>query len=126
VKLNATSITPNITTNDLEKSIRFYTEGLGFEVEERHEHEGKLVYVSLRAGGASLGLGQDNFAKGRDRKKGVGQRLWIATDQDLDALAARAKAAGLELDTEVTPLDWGGRAFSLTDPDGFAISVVSN
>jgi uncharacterized glyoxalase superfamily protein PhnB len=82
--------------------------------------------VSLRAGNASLGIGQDDFAKGKDRKKGVGQRLWIATEQDLDALAARVKAAGIKLDTEPQPLDWGGRAFSVTDPDGFAISVATS
>ncbi|MEX1259207.1 MAG: VOC family protein [Gemmatimonadota bacterium] len=124
--LNAISLTPNITANDLEKSIQFYTAGLGFEVEQRHEHEGRLVYVSLRAGNASLGIGQDDFAKGKDRRKGVGQRLWIATEQDLDALAARVKAAGIKLDTEPQPLDWGGRAFSVTDPDGFAISVATS
>jgi len=124
-KLEGLSLTPNITTSDLEKSIRFY-EGLGFEIDQKHERDGRLVYVTLRAGKAELGLGQDDFKKGRDRKKGVGQRIWIATKQDLNVLAARAKAAGIVLDSEPAPLDWGGQAFSVTDPDGFAISVASN
>jgi uncharacterized glyoxalase superfamily protein PhnB len=52
-------------------------------------------------------------------------RFWIAVEKDLDALADRAKAAGYALDSEPAPLDWGGRAFSITDPDGFLISVAS-
>jgi uncharacterized glyoxalase superfamily protein PhnB len=123
--LNALSLTPNITASDLEKSVRFY-EALGFEVDERHENEGTVVYVTLKSGKAQVGIGRDDFKKGRDRKKGVGQRIWIATEGDLNALAQRLKAAGITLDSEPEDLPWGGRAFSVTDPDGFAISVASN
>jgi uncharacterized glyoxalase superfamily protein PhnB len=125
LKLKATSLTPNFTATDLAKSIRFY-EGLGFEVRERHERDGRLAYVTMSAGSAEIGIGQDDFKKGRDRKKGVGQRIWIVTEEDLDALAAQAKGAGISLDPEPRALDWGGRAFSVTDPDGFAISIVSD
>ena len=79
----------------------------------------------LKGGSAHLGIGQDDFAKGRDRVKGAGFRVWLTTSQDLGGLAGRAKAAGLTLDTEPEELPWGGMAFSLTDPDGFKISVSS-
>lgn len=124
-RLEATSLTPNITATDLEESVRFYTEGLGFEVQEEHEHEGMVVYVVVRSGSVLIGLGRDNFEKGRERTKGVGQRIWLATEQDLEPLAARVKAAGFELETDVEDLPWGGRAFAVRDPNGFAISVAS-
>jgi len=115
-------ITPGITVNDLARSLAFYTEGLGFIVHERWEEEGKLAGVELSAGNAHLVLTQDDFKKGRDRVKGIGVRLWFYTAQDLDGLAARAKASGIVLDQEPADMPWGARIFMLTDPDGFKIS----
>jgi uncharacterized glyoxalase superfamily protein PhnB len=111
--------------NDLSKSIQFYTEGLGFEVQEEHESDGQLRFAQLKAGTVQIGLGQDDFAKGRDRVKGVGHRTWIATSQDLFGLAERAKAAGITLDNEPEELPWGGMAFGVTDPDGFKVTIAS-
>ena len=121
--LNAVSLSPTITANDLSESIRFYTEGLGFEVHERHESDGVLRFVMLRSGQAHLGLGQDDFAKGKDRIKGVGLRLWITTSKNLSSLANRARSAGLTLDHEPEALPWGAMAFAVTDPDGIKITI---
>ena len=115
-------ITPGITVNNLARSLAFYTEGLGFIVGERWEEEGQLAGVELSAGNAHLVLTQDDFKKGRDRVKGIGLRLWFYTTQDLDGLAARAKASGLVLEQEPVDMPWGARGFMLTDPDGFKIS----
>jgi catechol 2,3-dioxygenase-like lactoylglutathione lyase family enzyme len=122
--LNAQEMYPSLTTNDLRKSIAFY-EGLGFEVVHRHETEGVLQFVSMKGGGAQVGLGQDDFAKGRDRLKGIGARFWITTTQDITALAEGAKKAGIKLDEGPAPLPWGPMAFAVTDPDGFKITVTT-
>jgi catechol 2,3-dioxygenase-like lactoylglutathione lyase family enzyme len=124
--LDAASFYPNITATDLQRSIRFYSDGLGFEIKDRHEPEGVLRYVTLQAGNAMIGIGQDDFAKGRDRVKGVGLRLWVSTNQDIAALAARAKAAGIVLDNEPAALPWGPMAFAVTDPDGFKLTVAND
>jgi uncharacterized glyoxalase superfamily protein PhnB len=50
-------------------------------------------------------------------------RVWIATGQDIDQVAARAKANGVKLDSEPEDTEWGGRAFTLTDPDGFKLTI---
>ena len=123
--LNAVGVSLSLTVNDLSKSLRFYTEGLGFEVEQEHEFEGQVRFVQLKAGAAQIGLGQDDFAKGRDRMKGVGFRVWIATSQDISGVAEHAKAAGIALDKEPEELPWGGTAFEVTDPDGFKLSIAS-
>ncbi|HYV95950.1 MAG TPA: VOC family protein [Gemmatimonadaceae bacterium] len=124
--LNASAVVPGITASDLERSVYFYTDGLGFEVEEQNERDGKVVYVSLKAGGASIGLSRDDFAKGKDRVKGIGIRLWFQTDTDLKLLANRVKAAGFQLDAEPAPLPWGPLAFQLKDPDGIAITISNS
>ncbi len=118
----ATKMTAGLTVGDLDKSIRYYA-GLGFEVEDRWEADGKLLGVMLRAGEARLGLSQDDWKKGRDRIKGVGMRLWIGVAQDVDGIAARAKSAGVKLDAEPYDTEWGSRAFDVTDPDGFKLTV---
>lgn len=121
--LNALSLAPQLTCGDIQKSITFYVDGLGFEIIHKMEREGKLEYVALKGGGAQLGLGQDDFKKGKDRVKGTGVRVWITTDQDIVALAGHATAAGLTLDDGPVKQEWGPMSFSLTDPDGFKVSV---
>lgn len=123
--LQAKSIGPSFTVDDLERSIRFY-EGVGFGVEERWEEDGVLQGVMLRAGAARIGLSQDDWGKGRDRVKGVGMRIFVGTAQDIDALAERAKAAGVSLDAEPHDTPWGARAFGVTDPDGFMLTISSD
>lgn len=125
VSLNAKAFYPNLTATDLQRSIRFYTEGFGFEIKDRHERDGVLRYVTMTAGDATLGIGQDDFAKGRDRQKGVALRFWLETEQDITALAARAKSAGIKLDDEPAPLPWGPMGFAFTDPDGFKFTIAN-
>ena len=124
--LKALSLSPSITASDLKTSMHFYIDGLGFEIIDKREADGVIRFVMLKAGEARVGLGQDDFAKGKDRVKGVGQRLWLRTTQDLAELANRAKAAGIKLDSEPAKLPWGPLAFALTDPDGFMITIANN
>lgn len=120
--LRLRSFTPSLTVNDLGKSVRFYTDVLGFIVGERWEEGGKLLGVMLKAGVCQIGLSQDDWAQGRDRKKGVGIRLYCDTAQDVDTLAARIKGAGGRLTRE--PVDeMGGRSLSVDDPDGYHLSI---
>lgn len=122
--LRVKAVMPSFTVDDLQKSITFF-EGLGFEVDERWEEEGKLLGVMLRAGETRIGLSQDDWKKGRDRQKGVGMRLYLSTAQDIDQLAARAKQAGIPLDSEPHDMEWGGRAFDVTEPSGFKVTIAS-
>jgi len=124
--MKAKPLMTGFTVGDLQRSLRFYTEGLGFGVEAAHEHEGRVRYYSLRAGDCTLGIGQDDWAKGRDRVKGVGMRTYISTDQDVHEIARRVQAAGFKLDSGPEPLPWGPMAIHLTDPDGFAITVAND
>ena len=68
--LQAKGLSLALTANDIERSLRFYTDGLGFGVDQRQEADGKLEGVMLKAGDAFLGLSQDDFTKGRERIKG--------------------------------------------------------
>jgi lactoylglutathione lyase len=121
--LQARSLMPALTVNDLKRSLQFYRDGLGFKVTEEMNEKGEIQGVMLDAGGATLGLSQDDFGKGRDRTKGVGMRFYLETDQDIDALAGQAKAAGITLSDGPGPLPWGPVGFTVTDPDGFKLTI---
>ena len=118
------TIMPNFTVDDLQRSITFY-EALGFKVDEKWEENGQLLGVMLRAGKSLIGLSQDDWKKGRDRKKGIGTRLMISTPQNVDEIAKRAKAAGIKLNSEPHDTDWKSRAFEVADPTGFLLTVYS-
>ena len=122
--LNPKSIMPGLTVDDLGKSIAFY-EALGFTVANRWEDNGTPIGAILRAGELQLGLNQDDWKKGRDRKKGIGTRLNLETTQSIDEIAARMKAAGYTLDMEPFDTPWKTRQFELTDPSGFKWTVSS-
>jgi uncharacterized glyoxalase superfamily protein PhnB len=123
IALQAKNMVPSVTANDLTKSLRFYTEGLGFEITDRYEIEGRLQGAMLKAGEAVLGISQDDFKKGKDRVKGLGMSLYIETDQDIVALAEKVKAAGITLTSGPEPLPWGPMGFTVTDPDGFKTTI---
>ena len=122
--LQVSTLVPSLTVDDLQKSIKFY-EALGFVVEERWEDNGTLLGVMMRAGKSQIGLNQDDWKKGRDRKKGVGMRVFMSTTQNVDEIAKRAKSAGIALASEPHDTEWKSRAFEVTDPTGFLLTISS-
>lgn len=122
--LRLRSMAASLTVRDLDRSIAWYRDVLGFVVGERWEENGQVRGIQMKAGACDLMLGQDDFAKGQDRKKGEGVRLWVATVQDITDLAGRVKGQGWKLDREPSETPWGDWAFALTDPDGFKLTVI--
>jgi predicted lactoylglutathione lyase len=119
------AIVPTLTVDDLQKSITFY-EALGFAIDERWDDNGTLFAVMMRAGRTRIGLNQDDWKKGRDRKKGLGVRLSIATPPgSVDEVATRAKNAGITLKSEPHETESKLRAFEVIDPSGFLLTVFS-
>lgn len=121
---HANTLAASLTVKDLQKSVAWYRDVVGFTVDNEYEREGKLMAVALKAGAVRILLGQDNGAKGLDRIKGEGFSLMITTDQNIDEIANRIKDLGGTLETE--PADMrGARVFRLRDPDGFKLTISS-
>ena len=121
--LRIRSISPSFTVNDLQRSLAWYCDGLGFFVADRWEEGGKLQGVMLKAGACQLGLSQDDFSQGRNRIKGVGFRVWCDTAQDVDALAARLRSFGGTI-AEEPGNRWDTYSFTAQDPDGFKLTIT--
>lgn len=125
VVLNATTLGCSITCNDLDASLRFYHEVLGFAVAQKYEREGKVVGAVVSAGDIRIVLNQEDGKLGWDRVKGQGFYLQVnvAAAADVDAVAARITAAGGTLLNEPSDRPWGVRMFQFKDLDGFKLGV---
>ena len=119
------TLSVSLTVKDLQKSLAWYRDVLGFTIDRRLEREGKLRGVALKAGDVQLSINQDDGAKGWDRVKGEGFSLRITTDQNVDEIANRIKELGGALDSEPADMPWGARIFRLRDPDGFKLTISS-
>ena len=116
---------PSFTVDDLDKSLAFYRDVLGFTQKDQWMENGVVTGVELVAGSVTFWLGQDDWKKGRGRVKGEGFRLYCGTTQDVDALAARVRSTGTSLADEPRDMEWGGRAFAVRDPDGFLVTIAT-
>ena len=123
--INATNLGCSITCKNIDASIRFYRDAIGFAVAHTFENEGKVAAAVVTAGDIRIVLNQDDGKLGWDRIKGQGFYLQInvASPADVDAAAARIKAAGGTLLNEPADRPWGARMFQFTDLDGFKLGV---
>lgn len=123
--INATTMRCSLTCKDLETAIRFYRDAVGLAVLQTYENEGKVVVAVVGAGDIRIVLNQDDGKLGWDRTKGQGFYLQInvAALADVDATAARVKAAAGTLIDEPADRPWGVRMFQFRDVDGFKMGV---
>ncbi|MBC8090255.1 MAG: VOC family protein [Phycisphaerae bacterium] len=123
--INATTLGCSITCKDIDASIRFYREAIGFAVYQSYENEGKVNAAVVGAGQCHLVLNQDDGKLGWDRIKGQGFYLQInvAALADVAAAAARIKEAGGTLLSDPADRPWGVRMFQFHDLDGFKLGV---
>src|SRR2546422_4520486 len=102
--LRLRDITPTFTATDLQRSMAFYRDVLGFVVGEEWRENGALEGCEMRAGAVRFYLTQDDFAKGRDRKKGIGSPLRWHGPQHPHPVAAQGQAPRGALDQEATDI----------------------
>ena len=121
--LQAQYLSISLTVKDLQKSLEWYQDVLGFSVDRKIERDGKLRAVALKAGEARISINQDDGARGWDRIKGLGFSLQLSTHQSVDDIAARIKQRGGTLLSEPADMPWGVRMLRLEDPDGYKLSI---
>ena len=104
-----------LATHDMARAVRFYR-ALGFEL----AHGGvAATFTSFRAGGGYLNL----MAQPAGRQWAWWGRV-IFHCADVDALHARAIAAGYQPQAAPRDAEWGERFFHMTDPDGHELSFA--
>jgi catechol 2,3-dioxygenase-like lactoylglutathione lyase family enzyme len=116
---NIRRVVPNIATDRLEESRKFYTEFLGLEVAMDMGWIVTLASPSNPTAQISLLHGTAPAA--------ADARLSLTVEiVDVDAVHAKAVARGLPIVYPLTTEPWGVRRFGVTDPNGVAINVMSH
>jgi catechol 2,3-dioxygenase-like lactoylglutathione lyase family enzyme len=107
---------PVIPSTDLEKSLRFWVEGLGFIADRHMYDEGRLVGCMVRNDEMYFWLNQrmgDRIPEGLE-----GIRLYW-TPTDIHAIRERLQSLGYEV-SAIEDRDYGQTEFFLTDDDGYS------
>ena len=102
-------------THDMARAVRFYR-ALGFDLLYGGE---AAAFTSFRADPGYLNL----TAQSEDKRWSWWGRAIFYVD-DVDALHARALAAGCQPSTQPRDAEWGERYFHLSDPDGHELSFA--
>ena len=118
----ARTISASLFVKDLQKSVAWYRDKIGFYVDEKIQRNGKMTAVTLKAGDVRLLITQDDGGTGWDRVKGAGFALQFTTAQDIELLAAAIKQRGGVIESEKEVIA-GSRVLRLRDPDGFKLVI---
>ena len=124
---NVRQAIPFFMVSDMEASVRFYVDGLGFEITHRWVgDDGKLRWCCMRNGAAALMLQEytrEGHGPGRpEGKLGLGVSICFVC-RDALAIYREVKTRGIAAETPFV-----GNAMwvtSLTDPDGYRIDFES-
>src|ERR1700683_1223342 len=120
---NVEQAVPFFMVSNIEKSLRFYVNGLGFEMTKKWIDEGELRWCWLQFGGAALML-QEFQAEGphawkRAEKLGVGVSVCF---QCKDALAIYRDITSRGICVSRAPFVGNGMwVVPMIDPDGYKI-----
>ena len=116
---NLTQVVPFLGVTDMERSLGFYLDGLGFTVKNKWEQEGRVRWCWLTRGGASVMLQQ--FVKeghGSQRPEGIlGQGVSLCFQCE-DALALYHEFRSRALEPSEPFVGNSMWVTSLRDPDG--------
>ena len=123
---NVKEVVPFLRVSSMERSVRYYVDGLGFTMKNKWVVGGKLRWCWLAIGGAALMLqelpteGHDGWLP--DGKVGLGVSL-VFTCEDAVAIYREVTSRGLQAsEPEVGNAMW---VTSLSDPDGYRIDFES-
>ncbi|PSL38691.1 putative glyoxalase superfamily protein PhnB [Labedella gwakjiensis] len=122
-----------ITVNDVDESIVFYRDALGFEV-RNDVSSGEFRWVTLGAGSdpaaAELVLSAPHAGRSQADGDAVQELLvkgvlgfFVFQTDDVDAAFERARAAGADVLQEPIDQPWGPRDCAFRDPSGNTIRI---
>jgi len=111
---------------DMERSKRFYTEGLGWKV----QNDWKISVFFVPSGGSRVGFyGRDGPAEMVGAKpdgggfSGIVFNYIVRSENRVDEVLDEARKAGAKILKPEAKLPWGGYGGTFADPDGYVWSV---
>jgi lactoylglutathione lyase len=117
---NVEQAIPFFGVSDMANSLRFYVDGLGFEMTKKWIDEGKLRWCRLQLGGAALML--QEFRKAPEGKRGEGVSICF---QCKDALVIFHAAIARGIQAKNPFVGNSMWVTTMSDPDGYKLDFES-
>jgi catechol 2,3-dioxygenase-like lactoylglutathione lyase family enzyme len=114
---------PLFAVRDVERSLAFYRDALGFELAGRAEDDGGTFWCRLARDGASIMLQRADRDDGPPETWGRGVAIYFVCD-DANGLYEEFSGRGLALGKPVVA-DYGMKQIFVPDPDGYTICFES-
>lgn len=115
---------PMIYTANIQSSIKFYTETLGFEISEYYPDKNNPTWFAIQIGNQRLAVGKIfndiNHKYHPNGIMGSGVHFYIIVE-NVNNMYENLKSKLIILD-EIENKSWGSREFAVKDPDGYIIS----
>jgi catechol 2,3-dioxygenase-like lactoylglutathione lyase family enzyme len=108
---------PIISSADIEKSLRFWVEGLGLTADRQMRHEGRLIGCMVHNDMVWFWLNESEGKTGLPEKDDGIRLYW--TPADIHATRERLRELGYQV-TEIEERDYGQTEFFAIDDDGYA------
>jgi catechol 2,3-dioxygenase-like lactoylglutathione lyase family enzyme len=119
---NLKQVVPFLGVTDMERSIRFYIDGLGFTMKHQWVPEGKLRWCWLTRGGASVML--QEYLEGRRPEGVLGQGMSLCFQCE-DAVALYREFRSRSIDAREPFVGNAMWVTVLSDPDGYKLDFES-
>jgi catechol 2,3-dioxygenase-like lactoylglutathione lyase family enzyme len=110
-----------VYTRDVDRSLGFYRDLLGFELLEEYRTPQMAVYARLKAPASSTTIALHRIEPGQKLAIG-GVRLYFET-RSLDTLCKKLEAKGAKFSKPPAVMPWGWKHAYLDDPDGHEVSL---
>ncbi|WP_349523954.1 VOC family protein [Muricauda sp. NFXS6] len=115
--------------SNMEKSVNFYTEVLGFTMEGKKINKS---YQPVKKGNVVIGIGPiSKLSKDHHFdpnlnviNKGYGVEIVLEVD-DIKEIYEQVKSSGYPIHGPLTMQNWGLEDFRLVDPDGYYLRITS-
>jgi lactoylglutathione lyase len=102
---------------DMQQSLGFYRDLLGFELAYAFPSAEDPQFASLAIDNGKLGLGV-----GDKPVESGSTAIWLYTD-DVDTAVSDLRGAGVQVVAEPADQPWGERVASVADPDGYVVHI---
>ena len=121
--ITANKLVPMLSVDDIEKTVNYYVDGLGFRKKSEWIKDGRLRWCMLEyEGGAAIMAQEHDPESGPEGKRGDGMTMYVMCD---DAPSFYKMVIGRGIEANETFIGNGMHVVDLIDPDGYRISFES-
>jgi uncharacterized glyoxalase superfamily protein PhnB len=115
------STVPVVSTNDIEKSLLYYIETLGFEVDFKYGDP--VVYAGIKSNEAEIYFSLDIEMINAIKERNINPEIFIWVN-NADILFKKHLANGAEIVEPISNRSWGARQYVVKDINGYHLKFA--